>query len=62
MLPLSQAVAWSALAVPAVGLESPSLPTWSDAARVLARAETPAVTPSSFIFGLAVSQGEEHVD
>ena len=59
MLPLSQAVAWSALAVLVVGLESPSLPTWSDAARVLASAETPAVTPSGPIFGLAVSQEEE---
>ena len=41
------------------GLESPSLPTWSDATRVLASAETPAVTPSGPIFGLAASQGKE---
>ena len=59
MLPPSQAVAWSSPGRARHGLESPSLPTWSDAARVLTSAETLAVTPSGPIFGLAVSQGEE---
>ena len=32
---------------------------WSDAARVLMSAETPAVTPSGPIFDLSMLQGEE---
>ena len=51
MLALSQAFAWSALASTAA--------VWSDAARVLMSAETPAVTPSGPIFDLSMLQGEE---
>ena len=50
-LPLSPAVAWSTLAASAV--------IGSDAARMLASAETCAVTPSGPIVGFAMSQGEE---
>ena len=48
-LPINQAAARSALAVPAA----------VRSARVLMSAETPAVTSSGPIFDLAMSQGEE---
>ena len=51
MLPLSRAVAWSALTAPTV--------VWSDAARVLMSAEMTVAMPTGPILGLAISQREE---